>query len=203
MQSKARTVEQYLKELPADRRAIVAAVRQLILENIDQTFEEGMQYGMIGYYVPHSVYPAGYHCDSSQPLPYLCLASQKNYLSLYLMSLYADGADNAWFQAAWAKSGKKLDMGKSCVRFKTLEDLPLDVIAEAIRRVPAKKHIAQYENAIAGNARRKGESPRSVKGERARPPSRKAAPPKAVPRAGSKPRSSAKKKTPIKSRTKS
>jgi len=155
MQSKARTVEQYLKELPADRRAVVAAVRDVILANLDEAYDEGMQYGMIGYFVPHSVYPAGYHCDPRQPLPFLCLASQKNYLSLYLMSLYADGADNEWFQNAWANSGKKLDMGKSCLRFKKLDDLALDVLAEAIRRVPAKKHIAQYEAVLAESTRRK------------------------------------------------
>jgi len=155
MQSKAKTVEQYLKELPAERRSIVAAVRDVILKNLDEVFEEGMQYGMIGYFVPHSIYPAGYHCDSTQPLPFLCLASQKNYLSLYIMALYLDGADYEWFQKAWAKSGKKLDMGKSCLRFKKLDDLALDVLAESIRRVPAARYIAQYESILTGNARRK------------------------------------------------
>jgi hypothetical protein len=106
-----------------------------------------MQYGMIGYYVPHRVYPAGYHCDPKQPLPFAALASQKNYMSLYLMCVYGDSPLAKWFREAWAKSGKKLDMGKACVRFKKLEDLALDVIGEAIRRVPARKYIEFCEGA--------------------------------------------------------
>lgn len=173
MQSKAKTVEQYLKELPAERRAVVSAVRELILANLDEKYDEGMQYGMISFFVPHSVYPAGYHCDPRQPLPFLCLASQKNYLSLYLMSLYADGADNEWFQNAWAKSGKKLDMGKSCLRFKKLDDLALDVLAEAIRRVPAKEHIAQYEAVLAESTRRKEATKKPASKKAVRSPSGK------------------------------
>ena len=122
-------------------RRVDEAVRQVILENLDEDYEEGIQYGMIGYYVPHQVYPAGYHCDPKQPLPFAGLASQKNYMSLYLMCTYGDSGLSRWFRAAWAKTGKKLDMGKSCVRFKRLDDLALDVIAEAIRRVPAKMYI--------------------------------------------------------------
>jgi hypothetical protein len=142
MQSQATTVEQYLAELPDDRRRVIAAVRDVILKNLDKDYEEGMQYGMIGYYVPHRIYPAGYHCDPRQPLPFACLASQKNYISLYAMSLYGSGEQLKWFKEEWKKAGKKLDMGKSCIRFKKLEDLALDVIGEAIRRVPAKKYIA-------------------------------------------------------------
>lgn len=148
MQSKAKTVDQYLAELPEDRRAAIAAVRKVILKNLDKDFEEGMQYGMIGYYVPHSVYPPGYHCDPRQPLPYACLASQKNYMSLYLMSVYGGGDHAKWFQQAWAKTGKKLDMGKSCIRFKKLDDLSLEVIAEALRRVTAKKYIERCESVL-------------------------------------------------------
>lgn len=145
MQSKAKTVAQYLKELPADRRASVEAVRKIVLTSMDPALEEGMQYGMIGWYVPFSVFPEGYHCDPKQPLAFACLASQKNYLSLYLMSVYADGTrDEHWFREAWAKSGKKLDMGKCCVRFKSVEDLALDVIAEAFRRTSVKDHLANY-----------------------------------------------------------
>jgi hypothetical protein len=147
MQSKAATVEQYLSALPDDRRRAIEAVRQLILSNLDRDYEEGMQYGMIGYYVPHRVYPAGYHCDPKQPLPFAALASQKNYMSLYLMCVYGDSPLAKWFQDAWAKTGKKLDMGKACVRFKKLEDLALDVIGEAIRRIPAKKYIEFCETA--------------------------------------------------------
>ena len=145
MQSKASTVEEYLAGLPEDRRKAIEAVRRVILENLDTEYEEGIQYGMIGYYVPHRVFPAGYHCDPKQPLPFAALASQKNYMSVYLMCIYGDSDHSKWFQDAWAKTGKKLDMGKSCIRFKKVEDLALDVIAEAIRRVPAKKYIAHCE----------------------------------------------------------
>jgi hypothetical protein len=148
MQSKATTVEQYLAELPEDRRKAIEAVRRVVLKNLDKDYEEGIQYGMIGYYVPFRVYPPGYHCDPNQPLPFAGLASQKNYMSLYLMCVYGDTDHSKWFQQAWAKTGKKLDMGKSCVRFKKLEDLALDVIAEAIKRVPAKKYIEYCEASV-------------------------------------------------------
>ena len=154
MQSKATTVRQYLAELPSDRRAAVEAVRAVIRQNLDADYEEGMQYGMIGFYVPHRVYPPGYHCDPKQPLPFACLASQKNYLSLYLGCVYGDSPLARWFHEAWAKTGKQLDMGKSCIRFKKAEDLALDVIGEAIRRVPARKFIAYYESAIKSSRRK-------------------------------------------------
>ncbi len=124
------------------------AVRKVILQNLDRDCEEGMQYGMIGYFIPHRIYPAGYHCDPRQPLPFACLASQKNYMSLYMMCLYSDGPLSQWFQAEWKKTGKKLDMGKSCIRFKKSDDLALEVIGEAIRRVPASKYIEIYESAF-------------------------------------------------------
>ena len=98
MQSKATTVEQYLSELPEDRRKAIEAVRQVILENLDKDYEEGMQYGMIGYYVPHRVYPAGYHCDPKQPLPFAGLASQKNHMALYLMCVYGESDHAQWFR---------------------------------------------------------------------------------------------------------
>jgi hypothetical protein len=148
MMSKAKTVKQYLAELPADRRKAIQAVREVILKNLDKDFEEGMQYGMIGYYVPHRVYPPGYHCDPKQPLPFTCLASQKNYMSLYMMCLYAGGELEKWFRAEWAKTGKNLDAGKSCIRFKKLDDLPLDLIGKAIARISAREFIRYYESAI-------------------------------------------------------
>jgi hypothetical protein len=126
----------------------------LVLANLDPAIAEGMQYGMIGYSVPHTVYPPGYHVDPKQPLPFAALASQKNHIALYLMTVYADGEEEQWFRQRWAKSGKKLDMGKSCVRFKKADDLALDVLAEAIRRVSAKKHIAHYEAAIGDRAKK-------------------------------------------------
>jgi len=156
MQSKAAAVAKYLAELPSDRRAALSAVRDVILASVDPCIEEGMQYGMIGYYLPHRVYPAGYHCDPQKPLPYAGLASHKNYMSVYLMSCYAlEDSDAEWLRREWAKAGKKLDMGKSCIRFKKVEDLALDVIGKAIRRMPVKKYIAQYE-AVIGPQRKHG-----------------------------------------------
>lgn len=148
MQSKASSVSEYLASLPEDRRAALSAVRQVILDNLGEGYEEGMQYGMIGYYVPHAVFPAGYHCDPRQPLPFAALASQKNHMAVYLMCIYGQPEKERWFRAAWSKTGKKLDLGKSCVRFRRLEDVALDVLGEAIRRVPAKAYIEHYESVI-------------------------------------------------------
>ncbi len=105
-----------------------------------------MQYGMIGFYVPHRLYPAGYHCDPTQPLTFAALASQKNHISVYLTTVYGRPGEEQWFRAAWEKTGKKLDMGKSCVRFRKLEDAALDVIGEAIRRVSLETYVEFYEN---------------------------------------------------------
>lgn len=149
MQSKAATVQEYLASLPEDRRRALQAVRDVVLANLDADYEEGMQYGMIGYYVPHRIHPAGYHCDPKQPFPFGGLASQKNYMSLYLMCTYGENPHSKWFKDAWAKTGKKLDMGKACIRFKKVEDLALDVIGEMIRRVPARKYLAQCQAAMA------------------------------------------------------
>lgn len=145
MQSKAKTVAEYLKGLPADRRAAIESVRKVVNANVDKGFAEGMQYGMIGWHVPHRVYPPGYHCDPKQPLPFAALASQKNYMSLYLMSVYADAEEEGWLRKRFAEAGKKLDMGKCCIRFKKIEDLPLEVIGEAIAMVSAERHIEHYE----------------------------------------------------------
>lgn len=149
MQSKAKTVAAYLAELPEDRRAAIQAVRRVILDNLDPTFKEGMLYGMIGYYVPHEVFPAGYHCDPSKPLGVAGLASQKQAMSLYHMALYGSPEDTAWFVGEWKKTGKKLDMGKSCIRFKKLEDLPLDLIGRMFKRYSAAGYIKWYEASLA------------------------------------------------------
>ncbi len=154
MISKAKTVREYLAALPEDRRAALETVRKVIRKSLDKGYEEGMQYGMIGYYVPHKLYPAGYHCDPSQPLCYAGLASQKNHMSLYLMSIYGSPDEETWFRREWAKTGKKLDMGKSCIRFKKIEDVPLEVIGKAVARVPVEKYIASAESAL--RARGKG-----------------------------------------------
>jgi len=172
MQSKATTVAQYLAELPEDRRKAIEAVRRVVLENLDKDYEEGIQYGMIGYYVPHRVHPAGYHCDPKQPLPFAGLASQKNHMSLYMMCVYGHSDHASWFQQAWAKTGKKLDMGKACVRFKKVDDLALDVIGEAIRRVPAKKYIDYCEAALK-STKEQGSSRKPAKPAKAKAPSGK------------------------------
>jgi hypothetical protein len=160
MHSKATTVRQYLAELPAERRTVIEAVRALILDNLDAGFEEGMQYGMIGCYVPQRIYPAGYHCDPRQPLPFICLASQKNYMSLYLGCVYGPDRETP-FREAWAKTGKRLDMGTSCVRFRKLNDLALEVIARSIRRCSARGFIKYYERVLKTSLHRSRQRPRA------------------------------------------
>ena len=141
--SRAKTVEAYLDELPPDRRATVGAVREVIRENLPEGYEEGIEYGLIGYYIPLERYPKTYN---KRPLGLAALAAQKNYFSLYLNNVYQDGEAAQWFKDAYRATGKKLDMGKSCVRFKKLDDLPLDLVAEAIRRTPVDELIEQYES---------------------------------------------------------
>lgn len=162
MQSKASTVADYLAELPADRRSAIESVLAVIRKHVDPTYQEGMQYGMIGYSVPHSVYPPGYHCDPKQPLPFVCLASQKNYMSVYLGCVYGNPDQEEWFLEAWAKTGKKLDMGKACIHFKKVEDLALEVIGESIRRMPVPKYIQFYESTLK-DARRKSNASKAAK----------------------------------------
>lgn len=145
MQSKATTVDAYLKSLPADRRAALQAVRKVILANLDKDYAECMNYGMIGYVVPHTVYPPGYHCNPALPLPFAGLASQKGHMSLYLMCVYGHAEQEKWLRAEYAKAGKKLDMGKACIRFRKVEDLLLPAIAAIIKRTTAKKYIAYTE----------------------------------------------------------
>jgi len=149
MKIEASTVEEYLAKLPEDRRAELQAVRETMLKNLDSGYKEGLHYGMISYCVPHAIFPPGYHCDPAQPLPFAMLAAQKSHLAVYLMSVYGDPAHEKWFRQAWAKTGKKLDMGMSCVRFKKAEDLALDVIGESIRRVPAKAYVERYQKVLA------------------------------------------------------
>ena len=149
MKSSVATVEEYLAGLPADRRATLQAVRQVILDHLPTGYEECMTYGMIGYVVPHSLYPAGYHCDPRLPLGFANLGAQKNHLALHLMSVYGDPATEQWFRQAWLATGKKLDMGKACVRFKKLEDLPLAVIGQVFARTPVRDYIARIERFLA------------------------------------------------------
>jgi uncharacterized protein DUF1801 len=140
--SSAATVAEYLAELPLDRRTAITRVRETINAALPRGFEEGMQYGMISWYVPLVRYPDTYN---GQPLVIASLASQKGYMALYLISVYSDPALDRWFRAAYAASGKKLDMGKSCVRFASVDALPLDVIGEAIAKVDLDAFIARSE----------------------------------------------------------
>lgn len=148
MTSAAKTVDEYLAALPPDRRTALSAVRDVILTNLPAGYEEVMQYGMVGYVVPHSIYPAGYHCDPTKPLTYAMLGSQKNHMAIYLMSVYGHKETEAWFRKAYQTKGKKLDMGKSCVRFKKLEQLPLEAIGQVIARTPVDKYIARVEQVL-------------------------------------------------------
>ena len=153
MKSKATNVKDYLDSLPEDRRKVIEAVRKVIRKNLDKNYEESMLWGMIGYAVPHRVWPLGYHCDPSKPLMMAALASQKSNMTVYLMSVYSDKAERAWFQKAWAKTGKKLNMGGCCVRFTKVEDAALDVIGEAIRRTPAMSYVENYVKILASTGR--------------------------------------------------
>ena len=141
-QSKARTVDEYLAELPQDRRSDIAGLREVILKHLPSGYEENMQYGMIGYVIPLERYPVTYN---GQALAYISLASQKNYMSLYLMNIYGDEDTERWFTERYRDSGKKLDMGKSCVRFSRFEDLPIDLIAEVVARTSVAEFIERYE----------------------------------------------------------
>ena len=154
MRIKANSVKDYLAAIPEDRREAIQAVRKVIRENLSDGYQEGIQYGAIGYFVPHSVFPAGYHCDPSQPVPYVGLANQKNHIGLYLFCVYMDPKLESWFREAWKKAGKKLDMGKSCVRVKKLDDIPLKVIGQLIKRTPAPKYIKGYEAQMKAMAER-------------------------------------------------
>jgi len=154
MTSKAKTVEQYLKELPDDRREAVSAIRDTIRKNLDTGFRETMQYGMIGYGVPHSIYPGGYHCDPKQPLPFAGIGNQKNHISIYLFCIYADEAVCNEFVEGWKKTGKRLDMGKGCVRVKKLDDVALDVLGKTIKKAKLKDFIKAYEAAIPASRRK-------------------------------------------------
>jgi len=152
MKSTAANADEYLKELAPDRREALAAVRKVILANLPKGYEECISYGMIGYVVPHSIYPKGYHCDPKLPLPLANLGSQKNYMSLHLMNVYGDPALEKWFREAWKASGKKLDMGKACVRFKKLEDVPLEVIGQVVARTPVAQYVGRIEALLASRS---------------------------------------------------
>ncbi|MDP9467967.1 MAG: DUF1801 domain-containing protein [Chloroflexota bacterium] len=140
--SKAATVEEYIAELPPDRREAITTVLEIVRQHLPDGYEEGMQYGMIGWYVPFSRLPKTYN---GQPLGYAALASQKQNMTLYLNNLYGDAEFEAWFRERYAASGLPLHMAKSCVHFRRIEDLPLDLIGETIARTPLEQHVARYQ----------------------------------------------------------
>lgn len=149
MTSKATTVEQYLNELPEDRIVPMVKLRDIINANIPEGFEETMNYGMIGWVVPHSLFPAGYHCDPKLPLGFMNLASQKNFVALYHMGIYSDKKLFDWFVNEFAAQSKaKLDMGKSCIRFKKPEQIPYNLIGELVRKISVNDWIQTYESLI-------------------------------------------------------
>ena len=149
MQSRAATVEEYISGLPTDRQIAISALRKIILRNLPRGFKEEMSYGMIGYVVPHSIYLAGYHCNPSLPLPFAGLASQKNAISFYHMGIYSNPTLLKWFTEAYEKAGVgKLDMGKSCIRFKKLENIPLQLIGELAGKLTVQDWIKIYEDAL-------------------------------------------------------
>ena len=146
MQSKAATVDQYLSEVPPDRQEAMNKLRKIILKNLPKGFKETMGYGMMGYCVPHSIYPAGYHCNPKDPLPFAGMASQKNSINFYHMGIYADPKLLKWFTDEYAKTGLgKLDMGKSCMRFKKPENIPYELIGELCSKITVEKWIEVYE----------------------------------------------------------
>lgn len=147
MQSKATSPQQYLDELPEERKEPIQKLRQQILENLPEGMEETMNYGMLGYVVPHSVYPDGYHCTPELPLPFMNLASQKNFVAVYSMSIYAKKEILDWFTSEYAKRCKyKLDMGKSCIRFKRMNDIPYELIGELTAKISTNEWIKLYED---------------------------------------------------------
>ena len=146
MHSRASTPKEYLDELPEERRKAISKVRSVIRKHLPKGYKETMQYGMISYVVPLSRYPDGYLKRKDEPLPYISLASQKNHMAVYFGNLYSEKELLRWFENAYEKAGKKLDMGKSCVRFKKLENLPLDVIGKAVAATSVDDFISMYED---------------------------------------------------------
>jgi uncharacterized protein YdhG (YjbR/CyaY superfamily) len=147
MQSTAKTPSEYVESLPDERKNVIENIRKTILDNLPKGFEETISYGMLGYVVPHSIYPSGYHCDPKTPLPFISVASQKNFIAVYHMGIYADETLLNWFVAEYPKHCKtKLDMGKSCIRFKKVNDIPLDLLGQLVTKMTVQDWISLYEN---------------------------------------------------------
>ena len=149
MQYKATSPEDYISQIPEDRQTAAKKLRQVIKDNLPNGFEEGIQYSMIGYYVPHSIYPDGYHCAPKEPLPFMSFASQKNSINLYHSGIYAVPEIHDWFINEYPMhSDRKLDMGKSCIRFKKLDDIPYKLIGELCKKISVDEWIDIYERNI-------------------------------------------------------
>ena len=149
MSSDVKTPEQYINQLPEDRKEAISKLRKVILDNLPKGYEEHMNYGFLGYVVPHSLYPSGYHCDPKLPLPFLNIASQKNFVAIYHMGIYASKKLLDWFISEYPKySSRKLDMGKSCIRFKKMDEIPYQLIGELASKMTTKDWITVYENTI-------------------------------------------------------
>ena len=146
MQSKATTVEQYIAELPEERKKAVSDLRKVVKKNLPKGFKEVMGYGMIGYVIPHSMYPDGYHCNPKDPLPFMNIASQKNFIAVYNMGLYSSPKILKWFTDEYAKTEMgKLDMGKSCIRFKKMDKIPYELIGQLAAKITPAQWIEHYE----------------------------------------------------------
>lgn len=146
MQIKVDTVEEYIDQIPEERKEVIQKFRKVLSENLPEGFKEEMSYGMIGYVVPHSLYPKGYHCTPKLPLPFINVASQKNFVALYHMNLYANKSLMEWFTAEYPKHSKaKLDIGKSCMRFKKLDQIPYELIGELAQKITVEQWIKTYE----------------------------------------------------------
>ncbi|NNE54881.1 MAG: DUF1801 domain-containing protein [Flavobacteriales bacterium] len=149
MQYKAATPDEYIEVIPAERQPIITNLRKVVNDNLPKGFEETISYGMIGWVVPHSTYPSGYHCDPKLPLPFLSIASQKNFVAFYHMGIYANNKLHDWFVKEYPKhSSRKLDMGKSCIRFKKMDDIPYDLLGELCTKITPEEWIAIYEKNV-------------------------------------------------------
>ena len=154
MPTKPDTTDAYLATLPEDRRAMVDALLGAIRDNADPRFEEGLQYGMPAFYLPHSEYPNGYHCNPKEPLPYAAVASKKSGVSIHLFGVYCDPDEQERLRDEWKATGMRLDMGKSCIRVKKLEQVPLDVLGAAVRRLDADAFVTAYEKSVPASRRK-------------------------------------------------
>ena len=155
MQSKSTTVKEYLEELPEERIESFNKLRTIILKNIPKGFEECMSYGMVGYVVPHKLYPKGYHCDPKLPLPFVALGSQKHFIALHHMGIYGNAELLEWFVNEYPKHSKgKLDMGKGCIRFKRMDDIPYKLIGDLMKKISVKDYILKHENALKSRSKK-------------------------------------------------